>query len=117
MRVDGDTHLALSYSCVEDHDDAGELLRYFKESAGELGVVSDGVEAYVINDFGRKHDVHIDFYSVGTVLEALERARKEDHPEGTRYVFAGGGRRDEVVADRAGWLYVDFDELLAGVED
>lgn len=117
MQVDGDTHLALRYRYVTEHGDTGDVLRYFKQRSGELGVVSDGVEAYVINDLGRKHDVHIDFYSVGTVLEALERARKEDHPEGTRYVFAGDGRRDEVVAERAGWLYVDFDELLAEVED
>lgn len=115
MRLDGDTHLALCYRCVKDHGSPGDLLRYFKERVGEIGVVSSSVEAYVINDLGRKHDVHIDFYSVDTKLEALRRARKEDHPEGTRYVYAGSGRRDEVVAEKAGWRYVDFEDLMDNV--
>lgn len=112
MEVDGETHLAISYNCVNNHPDTGDFLSFWKSRVCELGIVSDSVEAYVINDVGRKHDIHIDFYSVGTKLEGLKRAKKEDHPDGTRYLFVGDSRRDRVVAEEAGWRYMDFEELL-----
>ncbi|MDY6765607.1 MAG: hypothetical protein SV377_08025 [Halobacteria archaeon] len=91
----------------------GEVLRGLKDLVGELGVMSDSVEPYVINDLGRKHDVHIDFYSLPSgKLEGLKRAKKEDHPPQTNYVFVGSGVRDETVAQKAGWEYIDIDDAI-----
>lgn len=111
MDLDDTVHLALTYEDgVTRLADTGAVLRDLKERAGELGIVSDRAEPYVINDLGRQHDVHVDFYSVPPgKTNGLERAKKEeDHPEGTRYVFVGSGRRDAAVAENEGWTYHDF---------
>lgn len=114
MRVDSNTHLSLSYEgVVTEIQNVGEVLRGLKEIVGELGVMSDSVEAYVINDLGGKHDVHIDFYSLPPgKLEGLKKAKKEDHPPQTDYVFVGSGVRDETIARKAGWDYIDIEEAV-----
>ncbi|MDY6779560.1 MAG: hypothetical protein SV760_03230 [Halobacteria archaeon] len=113
MDLDEDTHLALAYEGgVARLTDVGGVLTELKSRVGELGVVSDSAEPYVINDIGRKHDVHIDFYSVPPgKLNGLERAKKGDHPPETRYVFLGASKRDEVVAEKQGWEHHDFEEV------
>ncbi|MFB6283687.1 MAG: hypothetical protein ABEK59_07110 [Halobacteria archaeon] len=113
MEVDGDTHLAVSYEDgIKKLEYTGRVLRNLKKRAGELGVLSDYAEPYVINDLGREHDVHIDFYSVPPgKTNGLDRAKKEDHPPQTEYMFLGTSRRDEVAAEKHGWKYRDFDEV------
>ncbi|MDY7082326.1 MAG: hypothetical protein SXQ77_07975 [Halobacteria archaeon] len=113
LDIGSDTHLALSYEKgVTRLENVGEVLHDLKTRACELGIVSDNVEAYVINDLGRKHDVHIDFYSVPPgKTNGLERAKKEGHPEGTRYVFVGVSKRDEVIAQKEGWGFRYFDKV------
>ncbi len=113
LDLSDDVHLALECGCVQQLAEAGEVLRDLKQRAGELGVVGEA-EPHVVNDLGRRHDVHIDFYSVPPgVVSGLERANKDGHPEGTRYVFVGSGRRQEVAAKKADWSFRDFDEVAA----
>lgn len=115
MDLDDTVHLALTYEDgVTRLAETGPVLNDLKQRAGELGIVSDRVEAYVINDLGREHDVHVDFYSVPPGKgNGLERANKGDHPAETRYVFVGAGRRDAAVAEQHGWTYHAFDDVAA----
>lgn len=107
-----DVHLALEYGCIQELEEVGEVLRDLKGRAGEVGVVGE-VEPHVVNDLGRRHDVHIDFYSVPPgVVSGLKRAKKDGHPEETRYVFVGSGRRQEVAAEKTGWSFREFDEVV-----
>ncbi|MFP4633104.1 MAG: hypothetical protein ACLFMT_06695 [Halobacteriales archaeon] len=104
-------HLAVEHGCVDRLEDECGVLRELKQEVGELGVVGE-VPPHVVNDVGRRCDVHVDFYSVPPGLaNGLERAVKDDHPEGTRYVLVGRKRRHRVVAEKHGWEYVDFEEV------
>ncbi|XGI83283.1 hypothetical protein ACEU6E_08350 [Halorutilales archaeon Cl-col2-1] len=109
--IDSDTHVGVSYEDLQRLEDEGEALRFLKSRAEEIGVLSDSAETYVIKDLGRKHDVHIDFYSLPGKLDCLQRSKKEDHPPETEYVYIGSGKRDEVIADRAGWEYVELEDV------
>lgn len=115
MDLDDTVHLALTYEDgVTRLADPGPVLRDCKARAGELGIVSDRAEAYVINDLGREHDVHVDFYSVPPgKANGLDRAKKGDHPDETRYVFVGAGARDAAIAEREGWTFHGFEEVAA----
>lgn len=111
LDLSDDVHLAFEYGCLQRLNQPGEVLRDLKERAGEVGVVGE-VEPHVVNDLGRRHDVHVDFYSVPPgVVSGLEHANKDGHPDGTRYVFVGSGRRQEVAAEKTGWSFRDFDEV------
>ncbi len=113
MEIDSDTHLAVSYSVVVDRlKEPEEVLNELKDRAGELGIISSSAEPHEINDLGREMDIHIDFYSVPPgKLKGLMRAKKQDHPDKTKYVFIGDSRRDEVAADKAEWGYLDLDSI------
>ncbi len=113
LELSEDVHLALEWTCFQRLQNPGEVLHQLKSEAGELGLVGE-VEPHRVNDVGRRYDVHVDFYSVPPgVVSGLERANKDGHPEDTRYVFVGSGRRDEVAAEKTGWSFREFDDVAA----
>jgi len=108
-----DLYLAVAYECAIRLENPGEVIDSVKEKnlIAEFGIVG-GVEPYVITDFGQKHGVVIDFYSVPPgKSNGLKKAKGLDPADEERYVFLGGGKRDEVLAEKLGWEYYGFKEV------
>ncbi|MDY6775771.1 MAG: hypothetical protein SV253_06810 [Halobacteria archaeon] len=76
-----------------------------------VGVIGTSPQ-HVINGYCTKNRIDPDFFPAPDdgKLGALERAMESEMYDAERYVFVGASRRDEVVAEKAGWEYVDVDE-------
>ncbi|MFP4633101.1 MAG: hypothetical protein ACLFMT_06680 [Halobacteriales archaeon] len=109
--------VALSFEGVlESLERPGDSVGDVEAWAEYLGVASERPQHEVLG-FCTKHDVHVDFFPGprGGKLETLRRARTEMGIDADRYLYVGRGRRDEILADRAGWDYMDADEAAENV--
>lgn len=88
-----------------------EVTDGIQEWAEYLGVASERPQ-HVVNGFCAKREIHIDFFPGPDAgkLRTLERAKDEMGMDADEHLFIGGSRRDEVIAEKAGWSYLDVED-------
>ncbi|MDY7082034.1 MAG: hypothetical protein SXQ77_06430 [Halobacteria archaeon] len=69
-----------------------------------VGITSDKPQ-HVVNGFCAKRNIHIDFFTgpQGGKVETLEKAKDEIRLDADEYFYIGASKRDEVIAEKAGW--------------
>ncbi|XGI84271.1 hypothetical protein ACEU6E_03210 [Halorutilales archaeon Cl-col2-1] len=108
----GEIAVALDFDSVlksfENPRETFESINGWAEYVGVVGSTSQ----HVINGYCTKNRIDPDFFPAPDdgKLDALERAMDSEMYDAERYVFVGASKRDEVVAEKAGWEYVDVDE-------
>lgn len=103
--------VAVAYDGLVQLDDIGGALESLRLHADDLGVVGN-VKQYVVNDMAHKHDVPIDFYATPPGKKnGLIRGRNNVLDANPRHIFLGTGRRDEVLAEKMDWEYIDFHDF------
>ena len=109
--------VALSFEDVlerlKEPTDAVESLQAWAEY---VGVASEKPQ-HVINGFCAKRDIHIDFFPGPDAgkKRTLERAREEMGLDADRHIYVGDSKRDEVMAEKTGWEYMDLNEVQRNV--
>jgi phosphoglycolate phosphatase-like HAD superfamily hydrolase len=109
--------VALSFEDVlerlEEPTDAVESLQAWAEYVG----VASEKPTHVVNGFCAKRDIHIDFFPGPDAgkMRTLERARDEMGLDAERHIYVGDSKRDEVMAEKAGWEYMSLDEVQRNV--
>ncbi|MFP4175461.1 MAG: hypothetical protein ACLFSW_06780 [Halobacteriales archaeon] len=112
-----DVAVALSYedvlSRLENPEDAVESLHAWAEYVG----VASEKQPHVVNGFCAKRDIHIDFFPGpdSGKMETLRRARDEMGLDADRHIYVSDSKRDEVMAEKAGWEYMSLDEVRENV--
>lgn len=105
----GKTAVALSFEGVLTRlRHPQEVTDRIQEWADYLGVASERPQ-HEVNGYCAKREIHIDFFpgpSAGK-LRTLERAKNEMGLGANKHVFIGSSKRDEVIAEKAGWSYLD----------
>lgn len=109
--------VALSFEGVlerlKEPTDAVESLQAWAEYVG----VASEKPTHVVNGFCAKRDIHIDFFPGPDAgkMRTLERARDEMGLDAERHIYVGDSKRDEVMAEKAGWEYMGLDEVQRNV--
>ncbi|XGI83284.1 hypothetical protein ACEU6E_08355 [Halorutilales archaeon Cl-col2-1] len=108
---DEDVCLALSFEGVVDRlRKPNEVFDSISDWTDHVGIVSSKPK-HVVNGFCTSRDIHIDFFSdEGGKLQTLQKTKERGRFDSDRYVFVGASRRDEAVAEKAGWEYTDVEE-------
>lgn len=106
------TAVALAFQGVLNRlEDPKGVTDSILEWAEYLGVASER-DQHVVNGFCAKREIHIDFFPGpnGGKLSTLERAKNEMGIDADEHIYFGSSKRDEVIAEKAGWSYVDIEE-------
>ncbi len=111
--------VALSFEgVVEELENPAEAIERVRLWAEYVGIPSDKPQ-HVVNGFCAKRDIHIDFFPSPDEgegkLSTLKRAMNEMNLDGDRHIYVGCSKRDEVIAEKAGWEYMDKEELINNV--
>lgn len=79
--------------------------------ADYLGVASERPQ-HEVNGYCAKREIHIDFFPGPDAgkLRTLERAKDEMGLDASQHIYIGSGKRDEVLAEKAGWSYLDVED-------
>ncbi|MDY6764879.1 MAG: hypothetical protein SV377_04210 [Halobacteria archaeon] len=107
---EGDIAVALSFEgVVEDLKHPRKTFESISKWAKSVGIVSEKPTT-VINSFCAKRKIDIDFFSgpEGGKLDGLQRVPQWINCD--RHIYIGATKRDEVIAEKAGWEYIDIKE-------
>ncbi len=109
--------VALSFEDVlqrlENPADAVDSIAAWAEYVG----VASEKPTHVVNGFCAKREIHIDFFPGpdSGKMETLRRARDEMGLDADRHIYVSDSKRDEVMAEKAGWEYMSLDEVRENV--
>jgi len=112
-----DVAVALSYEDVLSRlENPAEAVESVAAWAEYVGVASEK-PTHAVNGFCAKRDIHIDFFPGpdSGKMETLRRAREEMGLCADRHIYVSDSKRDEVVAEKAGWEYMSLDEVRENV--
>lgn len=107
------TALALSFeNVVERLENPEKAFSDLEKWIEYVGIVSDRPQ-HEVNSFYAEREIHMDFFSGPREgkLGGLERAKERERFDAVRYIFVGASKRDEVIAEKAGWEYKDIENL------
>ncbi|MFB6283689.1 MAG: hypothetical protein ABEK59_07120 [Halobacteria archaeon] len=105
--------VALSFEkAVERLENPSDAIDSVSMWAEYVGMPSDKPQ-HVVNGFCSKRDIHIDYFTApdGGKLDTLEKAMNDMGMDADRHIYVGGSKRDEVIAEKAGWEYMSFEEV------
>jgi len=103
--------LAFELSALKALADPNAVFNNARQWTEYVGVVSEK-PTYVVTNFTRKHRVRQDFFSGPRgVEESLENIKSQFDTD--RHVFVGVDTDDEVLADAAGWEFLDVTDAAA----
>ncbi|MCX2817895.1 hypothetical protein EGH25_00770 [Haladaptatus sp. F3-133] len=112
-----DVAVALSYEEVLTRlRNPAEAVETVHGWAEYVGVASEK-PTHVVNGFCAKRDIQIDFFPGpdSGKMDILRRAHDEMGLDADRHIYVSDSRRDEVMAEKAGWEYMSLDEVRENV--
>jgi len=122
MSVDDDEGMpevavALSFEDVLQRlENPAEAVESVAAWAEYIGVASEK-PTHVVNGFCAKREIHIDFFPGpdSGKMDTLQRARDEMGLDADRHIYVSDSKRDEVMAEKAGWEYMSLEEVQENV--